>query len=344
MKNVRTGSTRVPGGLRSAGRLVATAAAALALVATTGAAANAAYYNSYTTVAPIPQSAGITGMQGFAAGSTYLYSIKIDSNPPAGTAPNSMIYRTDKDTGATQVMQNVQNSTAISTNPWLQHANDVALANYGDPAGHMFVLTGQDTGAQLVKLSYTGTTYKREASYNIFGPNGLIQSPTGISRVSIDASNVNFLFKDGSQIYRGSIALNAPGGADIHLTDAYSLDVSHAVVNGVDTDLSTWSPQGFLHYDPTADAIYTTVRKGTDTIVLVYPNVSTSTTNPRPAATDPSFLFTATSGSDSRAYTKHEFEGLALSGGKLYFSTNRQTGTTTVTPYDGVHVVNGYTA
>lgn len=359
MKFVRNSSARALGGLTGAGRLVVATVVALVLVATTGVAANAVTYTTYTTVAPIVASNGITGLQGFAAGSTWLYSISIDSNGPNG----SMIRRINKDTGAVSVMQNVQKPAApISTNPWLGHANDMALANYVDAEGtegHMFVLTGDGsaTGAQLVKLGYTGNTYKRQASYNILGLAGQNLGVDGISRVSITDTHINFLFRhdsaDGlvSNIYRGSINRNAPPGTDIQLVDAFDLDFSHAVVNGVDTDLSNWARQKFIHYDPDHDTLYAAVRQGTDTIVLMFPNANSASTALRVPSAEVSFKFTASSStspaSDNRNYTKHELEGLALSGGQLFFNTNRHTGTVAqgnIQPYDGVHRVNSYVA
>src|SRR5699024_12736304 len=60
--------------------------------------AQAAYYNQYETIAGIPSAHECTAAQGFAAGSTYLNSVKIGLDDT-----RSLIYRTNKNTGSTVI-------------------------------------------------------------------------------------------------------------------------------------------------------------------------------------------------------------------------------------------------
>jgi hypothetical protein len=61
-------------------RLSPKAARASSPFAVFGHAAQAAYYNTYTDIASTPNTSCCTGAQGFAAGTTYLYSIKNHTN------------------------------------------------------------------------------------------------------------------------------------------------------------------------------------------------------------------------------------------------------------------------
>ncbi len=53
------------------------------------------------------------------------------------------------------------------TNPWLGHGNDMTIVDI-DGVHHLFVVTMKGSGsAQLVKLSYDGSTYYFAGSYEI---------------------------------------------------------------------------------------------------------------------------------------------------------------------------------
>jgi hypothetical protein len=307
------------------GRLLSVLSAAIiGLLVLSGQPAHAAYYNTYTTLATLPDTSGATGVQGFAAGATYLYSVKVRTANDL-----SAIYRVNKNTGARVLMTNGTNGT--TTNTWLGHANDITIIDI-DGQHHMFIVTRNETGAQLVKLRYEGTTYYYVGSYQVHF-NGTPLAVSGINRVSVTSTTITFMFKKGRTIYNGSLPLRANSGT-INLTKAFTLQVDGALVNGaVVPDLTTFTNQGFF-YDENRQVLYYPLTKKNRSIVLVYRNVTPATTGTALAATDLSFRIT------SSAYpVKFEIEGVGLSGGKLYFNTNRESSTGTS---DGVHVFDGY--
>ncbi|MEN3610343.1 hypothetical protein AAH979_12395 [Plantactinospora sp. ZYX-F-223] len=313
--------------MRFARRLTVLVAMVLSFLVLSGNAAQAAYYNTYTDIASTPNTSCCTGAQGFAAGSTYLYSIKNRTNYD----DVSVIYRVHKTTGARVLMTNGTNNT--STNPWLGHGNDMTIVDI-DGQHHLFVVTMNASGAQLVRLRYEGTTYYHAGSYQL-RLDGAVATPSGINRVSVTSTTITFMFKSGRTIYNGSLPLRASSGT-INLTKAFNLQVEGALVNGaVVPDLGTFTNQGFF-YDAPKKVLYYPLTKDNRSIVLVYRNVSPTTTGTAPAATDLSFRIT------SSAYsTLFEIEGVGISDGKLYFNTNRANSSGS---FDGVHVFNGYVA
>ncbi|MEV6965245.1 hypothetical protein AB0M47_09015 [Hamadaea sp. NPDC051192] len=296
------------------------------LLAMSGQAAQAAYYNTYSDIASLPNTSCCTGVQGFAAGSTYLYSVKNHTNYD----DLAVIYRVNKTTGDRVLMTNGTNGG--TTNTWLGHANDMTIVDI-DSQHHLFVVTMEATGAQLVKLRYDGTTYYYVGSYQI-RLNGAVASPSGVSRVAQDSTTISFMFKSGRTVYNGSIPLRANSGT-INLTKAFDLQVEGALVNGATvSDLTTFANQGFF-YDASKKVLYYPLTKENRSIVLVYRNVTTATTGTAPAATDLSFRIT------SSAYTTFEIEGVGLSAGTLYFNTNRANANGS---FDAVHAFKGYVA
>ena len=300
---------------------------ALAMVAGGPAiAAQAAYYNGYADIAGTPDTSCCTGVQGFAAGATYLYSIKNHT----GYDDVAVIYRVDKTTGERVVMTNGTDNT--STNTWLGHGNDMTIVDI-DGQHYLFIVTMEASGAQLVRLRYDGTTYYNAGSYQLL-LNGAVSTPSGINRVSVTSTAITFMFKSGRTIYNGSLPLRASAGT-IALTKAFDLQVDGALVNGATVpDLGTFANQGFF-YDVTKKVLYYPLTKHNRSIVLVYRNVSPATTGTAPAATDLSFRIT------SSAYSAFEIEGVGISDGRLYFNTNRANSSGAA---DGVHVFNGYVA
>ncbi|WP_436535872.1 hypothetical protein [Actinoplanes sp. HUAS TT8] len=308
-------------------RAVTVCALALAMVASGPAvAAQAAYYNTYADIASIPDTACCTGAQGFAAGSTYLYSIKNHTNYDDVAA----IYRVNKTTGDRVLMTN--GTDGGTTNTWLGHGNDITIVDI-DGQHHMFIVTMEATGAQLVRLRYDGTTYYNAGSYQL-RLNGAVAAPSGVSRIAVTGTTITFMFKSGHTIYNGSLPLRASSGT-IDLTKAFDLQVDGALVNGATVaDLSTFANQGFF-YDATNQVLYSPMTKENRSIVLVYRDVTPATTGTAPAATDLSFRIT------SSKYTTFEIEGVGISDGKLYFGTNRSNADGA---FDGVHSFNDYVA
>ena len=191
--------------MRFGRRLAVLVVSVLSLLAVSGQAAQAAYYNTYTDIASTPNTSCCTGVQGFAAGATYLYSVK---NRTA-TDDLSVIYRINKSTGDRVLMTN--GTSGGVTNPWLGHGNDMTIVDI-DGVHHLFVVTMKGSGgAQLVKLLYDGSTYYFAGSYEIV-LNGATASPSGISRVTVSSTTITFMFKSGRTVYNGSLPLRANSG------------------------------------------------------------------------------------------------------------------------------------
>lgn len=309
-------------------RLATIAAIALTTVVVTAPAAQAAYYNTYSDIADAPDyGAGITGAQGFAAGATYLYSIKTRTSQDHDI---SVIYRANKNgESGTVVMKNGDTGTNYST--WLGHANDMTIVGFGG-VNYFYVVTMESSGPQLVKLRYDGTTYRKVGQYAV-KLNGAVTAVSGISRVAVTSTTVSFLFKSGSRVYRGSVPLTATTGT-VNLTTAFDLKTSGALVNGAPvSDIGDFKNQGFF-YDAARDVVYTPLTKDNRSIVLVYRDVTTSPESPRTSDPDLSFRIT------SAKYDKFEIEGVGVNSvdRKLYFNTNRNGNK------DGFHAFKGYVA
>jgi hypothetical protein len=311
--------------MRFSGRLAVMTAIVMGFVVLFGPAAQAAYYNGYSTVASTPDAYDCTGAQGFAAGSTYLYSIKNRTSDDG----RAVIYRVNKTTGEKVVMTNTASDVKYTS--WLGHANDMTIVDINGEH-YMFVVTMNTTGAQLIKLHYDGTNYSKVGAYQV-QLSGAVAAVSGINRVSVTSSQITFMFKSGRTIYTGTLPLTANSGT-VALTKAFTLQVEGALVNGAPVaGLETWSTQG-IFYDPTDKVLYYPLTQDNKSVVLVYRDVSTSTTGNITSASDLSFRIT------SSAYSKFEIEGVGLSGGRLYFNTNRANSDGA---YDGVHVFDGYT-
>lgn len=310
--------------MRILSRVIALVALVAGLAVLPGSPAHAAYYNTYDDIAATPDTSGTTGAQAFAAGSTYLYSVKNRTSDDGRAA----IYRVDKATGARVVMRNGTDGLAYNT--WLGHANDMTIVDI-DGEHHFFVVTMEKTGAQLVKLRYDGTTYYKVGSYKIT-LDGAVAAPSGVTRVAVSSTTIRFFFKSSRQVYNGTLPLRANTGT-IAITKAFVLDVAGALVNGATvSDLDTFSHQG-VFYDAANQTLYVPLTKDNRSIVLVYRSVTPART--ATATSDENLSFRIT----SSAYSKFEIEGVGLSGGRLYFNTNRANSTGA---HDGVHVFKSY--
>ena len=302
-------------------------AAGVGLFAVPATSAQAAYYNQYETVAGIPSAHECTAAQGFAAGSTYLYSVKIGLDDT-----RSLIYRTNKNTGSTVIMTN--GTDDLPYNAWLGHANDMTLVTI-DGEYHLFVVTMTTEGAQLVKLRYSGATYYKVGSYNIH-LDGAPKAVSGVSKISQTDSTLHFFFKSGRNVYRGSMGLRDESGT-ITLTDAFDLKVTGAPVNGEPVpDLEDFTNQGFLYHPATKDLFYPLTKKNRS-IVLVYRNITMETSGT--VSSDPDLSFRITSSAYPDLF---EIESLGISDGTLYFNTNRAKSSSDGN-HDGVHAFKDFT-
>ncbi|MEO3744234.1 peptidase inhibitor family I36 protein [Plantactinospora sp. B5E13] len=288
--------------------------------------AGAEYYNTYADVATLGNANSCYSAQGFAVGSTYTYSAKIND---AGTA--AVIYRTKMSDGTTTLMSNGDTGQTYAN--YLGHANDIVLSSTGDNY-YMFVVTMNADSTSLVKLRYVGTTYYKVGNYTI-KHNGANKAMSGVKITSKDASNINFLFKSGRTFYRGSLPLNATSGT-INVTNSFYLNIEDALVNGSPVaNITSYTTQGIGYYGNT---LYYPLTNKNVSIVLVYRNISSASGTIR---ADDNLSFRITSSAYPDLF---EIEGVGVAGGdKLWFSTNRRTAPGD-TAHDGVHYFNGYSA
>jgi hypothetical protein len=289
--------------------------------------ASTGYFNTYTTVATLGNANGLTVSEGFAAGTSYTYSVKIN-----GAENKADIYRTRMSDGSVALMTNGDNKGS-SYVTYLGHANDVVLtSNAGNY--YMFIVTLKAGSASLVKLRYVGTTYYKVGSYTI-KYKGANAAMSGVKIISKTASTINFLFKTARTFYRGSLGLTATSGT-INLTSAFALDVADAPVDGKTVPgLTSYTNQGFGYYN---NVIYFPLTKNNVSIVLVYRNVSGASGTIK-AATNLSFRVT------SQVYSNlFEIESVGIGAGNhLWFGTNRRKSAND-TSHDAVLYFNGYTA
>jgi hypothetical protein len=153
---------------------------------------------------------------------------------------------------------------------------------------------------------------------------------------SKDATNINFLFKSGQNLYKGSLPLTANSGT-IQVTDGFNLNIVDAKVNGSTvSNITSYAFQGFGYYN---DTIYVPLTYENVSIVLVYHNVKTASGT---IYADDNLSFRITS---STYPTLFEVESVGINGtsGQLWFNCNRKTDSSD-TAHDAVAYFNGYSA
>ncbi|GIH16812.1 peptidase inhibitor family I36 protein [Rugosimonospora africana] len=289
-------------------------------------AAGAEYYNTYSDVATLGNANSCYAAEGFAVGSSYTYTVKIND---ADTA--AVIYRTAMSDGTTTLMTN--GDSGGTTASYLGHANDLVLSSDGGNY-YMFAVTMAAGSTSLVKLKYVGTTYYKVGSYTI-KYNGANKAMSGVKITGKDASNIYFLLKSGRNFYRGSLPLNATSGT-INVTDAFYVNIENALVNGSTVaNITSYATQGIGYYNNT---LYFPLTYENVSIVLVYRNVSTASGT---IYADNNLSFRITSSAYPNLF---EIEGVGVgTGNRLWFNTNRRTASGD-TAHDGVHYFDGYTA
>ncbi len=309
--------------MKLSNRVTTTLALLLCIVTLFTLTTSAAYYNTYTTIATLGNANGCNAAQGFATGSTYTYSLKIN-----GDETKAVIYRTKMSDGSTTLMTNGDNGTTYCT--YLGHANDMTLANH-DGVLFMFIVTMKAGSMSFVKLKYVGTTYYKVGNYTI-KLDGANKSMSGVAKTATTSTAFEFLFKSGKTVYKGSVGLTTNSGT-INVTKAFTCNTVDALVNGKKVaNISEFSNQGFCYHN---NKIYYPLTKGNVSIVLVYNNVLNISGT---AYADDNLSFRITSSAYPDLF---EIESVGISGGKLWFSTNRRTAPGD-TAHDGVHYFNGF--
>jgi hypothetical protein len=309
-------------------RVLGSIVCAALMIPTAASAATTGYFDTYSNTAAIPGIGTTWTTQGFGVGSVYVYSVKNDNNTDA----KAIIYRTRMDNGVTDIMTNGDDGTNFAT--YMGHANDMALSTINSVT-HMFIATMRTGSLSLVKMSYDGGTGKYYKKGNFTIRVGGVDKPMhAVKILSQDSSNINFIFEQGTEFYRGSIPLSANSGV-INLTLDFTIDVANALVNGQKVSAILTSGYAFqgLGYYGGNDSIYVPLTHANISIVLVYRNVSSASGT---KTSDPNTSFKIV----SSAYpVQFEIEGVGVgAGGKLYFNTNRDGNAA------GVHTFYGYTA
>lgn len=294
--------------------------------------ANAAYYNTYTTVATIPNDNSCNRTQGFAVGSTYVYTAKCNDDES-----KQIIYRTKMSDGSTTLMTNGDTSTTYTTH--LGHANDMDTCTING-AYHLFVATMKTGSESLVKIQYSGTAYTQLGGFTL-KYNGNNVAISGVKKYAVDSNYIYFLFfvfdgtENGVTVYRGAIPQTANSGT-INLTYGFKINIKDALVNGSTVaGLENFTRQG-IGYIAGSDQLLVPLTNNNVSIILVYNNASTATGT---VTANPNLSFRITS---STYPTLFEIEGCDETNGKLYFNCNRKVNSSDIA-HDAVCYFNNFT-
>ena len=245
-----------------------------------------------------------------AVGSGWLYTVKINGNDT-----KAVISKTNKSTGATT---NLKTSSGASTFNYLGHANDMDVASVNGKS-NLYIATMKVGAGGLVRMEVDGSKITKKASYKI-RYNGADTSVSAISVESKTDSKINFLFKKGKTVYRGSIGLNATSGT-INLTKVCTLDVKSVKINGKTTDLSSFTHQGMgYHKGKLYVPLWAGSSKQNQSVIAVY-NINSNTSGT--ITSNPNLSFRITSGSFN--FFEIESCDISSSDGRLYFNTNRSS-------------------
>ena len=296
---------------KQVGRFLAIFLAAAALLSVTAA---AAYYNTYSTVATIPNGNGCNRTQGFAVGSSYVYTAKCNDDES-----KQIIYRTKMSDGTITIMTNGDTSNTYATN--LGHANDMDTCTINGKY-HLFVATMKTRSESLVKLQYSGNTYTQLGGYTL-KHNGEEIAISGAKKYAKDENYVYFLFfvcdgtEDSVGVYKGQVPMTTNSGI-VNVTHAFDIDIANALVNGSTVSgLENFTRQG-IGYIASTDQLLVPLTNNNVSIILVYDNASTATGT---VTANPNLSFRITSSSYPYLF---EIEGCDETNGKLYFNCNRK--------------------
>ena len=277
--------------------------------------ATAAYYNTYSTVATIPNENGCNRAQGFAVGSSYVYTAKCNDDES-----KQVIYRTKMSDGTITIMTNGDTSSTYTTS--LGHANDMDTCTI-DGKYHLFVATMKTGSESLVKLQYSGNTYTQLGGYTL-KCNGENIAISGVKKYAKDENYVYFLFfvydgtEDSVGVYRGQVPMTANRGT-VNITHSFDIHIASALVNGsAVSKLENFTRQG-IGYIASTDQLLVPLTNDNVSIILVYDNASTAAGT---VMANPDLSFRITSSSYPYLF---EIEGCDETNGKLYFNCNRKT-------------------
>lgn len=268
--------------------------------------AHSAYYSSYHTIKTIDDVADCTSMQGFAVGSKYLYSIKVNSKNS-----KAVIFKTHKETKKVTQLKNGDDQTMFAKN--LGHANDADVLVI-DGKSHLFIATMKKTDEAIVVLKIDGSKFTKVGHFSL-KYNGKAISVSGIAIKGKTETQIKLLFKSGRTFYKGRIELDQRYGT-IELTKAFTINTAEVKINGRYNDLSSFTHQGFGYHNKTIYVPLTDLKQVS--VVAVY-NIAKAK-DEIDSVNNLSFRIT------SSKYSLFEIESCGISGDNLlYFNTNRRT-------------------
>ena len=283
------------------------------------------HYSSYSELALVYDQNSCYSMQGMTVDNAYVYCAKIGNNDARAT-----VTRIDKNSGAKTLMTNASTGYSYFTN--LGHANalDIVTVNGKE---NLFV-TG---GANLIRLTISGTKLTTAGTYTATY-NGAAASMTAAQIMSASDTQVKVLVKSGRTLYTGTLNPAASSG-NIELIKLCTLDIANVQMNGKQTNLSTFTQQGFDYHDGklflplTGNAYVETINQSA---VVVYDLEGATGT----LRNDPSLSFFITCNTYAGLF---EMEDCAVcpTTGKLYFASNRRR-TASDTNHDGVSYFKSY--
>lgn len=285
------------------------------------------YFNSYSTIDTISTTNGCGIMQGMAVGSTYMYTVKVNSSETKAT-----LFKTNRNTGETTVLKD--SSTGKSYLTYLGHANDMDCCTIDDKT-NLFVATMTTGRNSLVRLKVSGSKVTKMGGYTIKF-NGSATSMSGVAVLSKSASQVNLLFKKGCTFYTGSVKINATSGT-INVSKAFTIDTSSVKIDGSTKNLSSWTHQGFGYHGNTIFVpLWNSATPG-QSVIAVYDIENASGT----IKSNPKLSFRITSSTYASLF-EIESCGICSKDGKLYFNVNRRKSSSD-TNHDAVLVFKNYT-
>ena len=317
----------------------------VSLFTMTGEAAARTNFGTYVDkYIPTPDVSICPSTQGFATGSKYLYSVKIDN-----LDSRAVIYRANKDgQSEAEILRNADENNGYYAYG-LGHANDMCVTSVNGKS-RLYITTSTDkfnNKYDIAVLEITGNTYKCIAKYDILIDDNENGKEDGISGITItdhhydNDTKIRFLLKSGNNVY--TYVINKSDNRVVQ-EPRYVLRIlrNHVYVTRNDTkvtekiSLSTdnFSAQGF-DYCKETDTLYFSLGGNGKTsyknksIVLAYKNIY-DRINPHFIGAPPSPLlfplnnqtFYVTSNAYSALF---EIEGTGISSdGKMYFNANRR--------------------
>ncbi len=286
------------------------------------------FYGDYTDVSKVYDYGSCPSMQGLAVGSTYMYTVKINSGNTS-----AFISMTHKDTGTTTKLYNADAGSYYFD--YLGHANDMDVWGI-DGYSNLFVATTNSGSNAIVRLKRSGNNLTKVASYSLTY-NGAETCATALAVKSVSNGVITFITKLGMNLYTGSVSTSATS-ANIELTYLCTISKARVYIKGSYVDLSDYVNQGFGYYKDTLFVPVTGDSSNLNRSVIMVYDLSNAAGTIYPTEV---LVFRVTSGAYSALFEIESCD-ICPTDGKLYFSTNRRK-TTSDTNHDGISSFDDYT-